>query len=332
MADDLYDVTIVGGGPVGLFTAFYSGMRNLKTKLLESSGELGGKITQFYPEKTIRDIGGIQAVTGAGLVRALIGQAKTFAPAILCNRHVSGLERMPDGSFLLKTDNGEPHHTKTIILTAGAGIFKPVKLDVKGAERFESGNLYYTIEQLEVFRNKRVVISGGGNAAVDWANELAPVAERVSVIHRRDLFGGFERQVCEMKKLAEVFTPYKIKSLYGEGESIRRVEIEHADTGEMHWLEADAVIVNHGIYGDYGGILNWGLAMQEGRFVVNGAMETNIAGIFAAGDAVTYPHKLKLIAGGFAEGPVAVNSAAKYISPDAELMAMYSTHHERFTK
>ncbi|WP_061566623.1 NAD(P)/FAD-dependent oxidoreductase [Heyndrickxia coagulans] len=327
---EIYDVTIIGGGPIGLFTAFYSGMRKLKTKVLESSGQLGGKISMFYPEKTLRDIGGIRKITGGDLVKELIGQAETFSPTILFHQHVSGLKRRPDGILMLSTENGGLHLTKTVILTVGAGIFKPIKLDIPGAERYESGNLHYAVDDLNRFRNKRVLISGGGNAAVDWANELAGIAESITIVHRREAFSGHEYDVSEMVKNARLFIPYCISALHGTGNRIERVAVKHAGTGEEIWLEADEVVVNHGIQGDYGGILNWGLKMKDERIEVNGAMETNIPGIFAAGDAATYPHKLKLIAGGFAEGPVALNSAVRYMCPDAEPMAMYSTHHEDF--
>ncbi|MDD9150151.1 NAD(P)/FAD-dependent oxidoreductase [Sporolactobacillus sp. CQH2019] len=332
MENERYDVTIIGGGPIGLFTAFYSGMRNLKTKVLESSGGLGGKITMFYPEKKLRDIGGIREITGRRLVRELIGQAGTFSPTILCKQHISDLGRRADGVFRLKTETGNIHLTKTIILTVGAGIFKPIKLGIAGAERFESGNLHYTVHELEPFRNKRVVISGGGNTAVDWAVELASIAQSVAVVHRREEFSGHERQAERMKQMADVYTPYCMTELIGNDNTIKRVAIKHSDTGEVKWLEADEVVVSHGIRGDYGGISKWGLEMADERIQVNGAMETNIPGIYAAGDAAIYPHKLKLIAGGFAEGPVALNSAVRFMFPDAGPMAMYSTHHQAFLK
>ncbi|MDQ0220824.1 NAD(P)/FAD-dependent oxidoreductase [Peribacillus cavernae] len=327
--EGLYDVTVIGGGPIGLFTTFYSGMRELKTKLIESSPDLGGKITMFYPEKMLRDIGGVLGITGADLVKQLEQQAKTFEPTIICGQLISDLQRNEDGTFLLTTSTGEIHHTKTIILTVGAGIFKPIKLDLSGAEFYENSNLHYSVDELETFRDKNVLISGGGNSAVDWANELISIAESITVIHRREEFGGHERHVANMKKMANILTPYELKELLGEENLIKQVIIKNLETGDRHTIEVDALVVNHGIQGDFGGINDWGLNLREERFVVNGAMETNIPGIFAAGDAVTYPNKLKLIAGGFREGPIAVNSAKKYLKPDSEPMSMYSTHHEK---
>ncbi|CAH0343874.1 NAD(P)/FAD-dependent oxidoreductase [Bacillus sp. CECT 9360] len=327
--EGLYDVTVIGGGPIGLFTTFYSGMRNLKTKLIEAGPCLGGKITMFYPEKILRDIGGIPGIAGSALVKQLIQQAITFQPTVVFGQRISGLKLLEDGTFLLTSVTGEIHHTRTIILTIGAGIFKPIKLEVSGAEQYEAGNLHYSVDKISSFQNKDVLISGGGNSAVDWAHELLPVARSVTVVHRRDDFIGHERNVSEMKAHADILTPFAIKELIGKDSQIEAVLLEHVETGETKRIKADEVVVNHGIRGDYGGIANWGLTMNEERVAVNGAMETNIPGIFAAGDAVTYPNKLKLITGGLAEGPIALNSAKKYMDPAAESMAMYSTHHER---
>ncbi|HZG13856.1 MAG TPA: NAD(P)/FAD-dependent oxidoreductase [Candidatus Bathyarchaeia archaeon] len=330
--DRLYDVTIIGAGPVGLFTTFYSGMRDLKTKLIDNNTELGGKITMFYPEKTIRDIGGIPGITGANLVKQLIQQAMTFQPTIVTGQLITGCKRLEDGTFLLTSATGETHYSKTIILTVGSGIFKPIKLDLDGADIYEKTNLHYSVDELARFTDKRVVISGGGNSAVDWANELLPFAKSVTVVHRRDDFGGHERHVAEMREKAKIFTPYSMTKLHGEGDRISQISIQHLETEEILSLEVDEVVVNHGIRGDYGGINDWGLKIEDERFVVNGAMETNIPGIFAAGDATTHPNKLKLIAGGFTEGPIALNSAKRYLEPDAQPMAMYSTHHEKLAE
>lgn len=327
--NNVYDVTIIGGGPIGMFTAFYSGMRDLKTKLIESSYELGGKITMFYPEKILRDIGGIPEIAGADLVKQLKEQTFTFDPTIEYGQFVSHVQRLSDGHFRLESKTGEVHYTKTIILTCGAGIFKPIKLEVEDCERFEDHTLHYNVKEFSHYKGKHVCISGGGNSAVDWANELSEIAKSVTVVHRRDEFGGHEKYVAEMKKHAHVYSPYKISRLNGPDEKLETIMLQHCETGEEITIESEELIVNHGIKGDLGGIMDWGLEMENGKFVVNASMETNIPGIYAAGDAVTYPTKLKLIAGGFTEGPIAINSAARYLEPTAEEMAMYSTHHEK---
>ncbi|OIK11679.1 NAD(P)/FAD-dependent oxidoreductase [Bacillus sp. MUM 13] len=328
---ELYDVTIIGGGPIGLFTAFYSGMRELKTKVIEFLPQLGGKVSYFFPEKTIRDIGGIPGIKGEDLIKQLTEQAGTFKPSIVLGQQIAGMERMKDGTFVLSSTNGEVHHTKTIILTTGMGTLKTIKLDVKGASQYEGGNLHYAINDMRDFTDKDVVISGGGNSAVDWANELEKVARKVTIVHRKNEFSCHESDESLLKNSSvEVLTPYSIEELHGNGEKASGITIKNAETGGLRTLSMDALIVSHGFCIDLGPIREWGLQIEEGRIVVNGDMETNIPGIFAAGDSVIHPHKLRLITGGFTEGPLALNSAKKYMDPGAGAMAMYSTHHKEF--
>ncbi|MCT6815391.1 MAG: NAD(P)/FAD-dependent oxidoreductase, partial [Lysinibacillus fusiformis] len=198
MVKELYDVTIVGGGPAGLFTAFYSGMRDLKTKIIECSDQLGGRVL-IFPEKMIWDIGGMPPILGGQLIKQLVEQAKTFNPTIVLNQKVEHLQRQADGTFILTSATGEKHYSKTVILAVGYGVLSLQKLEIEGADKYEVTNLHYTVQELEVFRNKHVLISGGGNSAVDWANELAPIASSVTVVHRRDEFGGHERNVAMMR-------------------------------------------------------------------------------------------------------------------------------------
>ncbi|SHE89266.1 thioredoxin reductase (NADPH) [Seinonella peptonophila] len=328
MTQTIYDVTIIGGGPIGMFSTFYSGMRDLKTKLIESRNELGGQISMFYPQKILRDIGGIPEIAGQDLVKQLTQQTQTFQPTIVFNQFVSKLESLSERIYRLTSTTGETHLTRTIVLTVGAGRFKPVPLEVKGAERF-TAQTHYFIQDLSKFRDQHVVISGGGNGAVDWANELKQVAKSVTVIHRREDFTGHESSVNEMKETCDVFSDYRLLRLDGEDHYLQKVIIQSNKTGEKKALPADELIVNHGIHGSYGGIAHWGLQMENNRFVVNENMETNLPGIFAAGDAAIYPSKLKLIIGGFTEGPKAINSVKRYLDPKALEMAMYSTHHEK---
>lgn len=332
MTIELYDVTIIGGGPIGMFTTFYSGMRNLKTKLIESRCELGGKTAMFYPEKILRDIGGIPAISGEALVKQLKQQSSTFHPTIEYNQLISDLTIQGDGTFCLRSTTGEVHKTRTIILTVGNGIFKPIKLEVDGCEQFENHSLHYGIQNLGQFKGKDVCISGGGNSAMDWANELHSIAKSIRVIHRRNEFSGHESSIVDMQNQTTIFAPYEITHISGEKQQLKTVTVRNKENHKRKVLFIDQLIVNHGIKGEQGGIENWGLQIENDRFVVNAAMETNIRGIFAAGDAVMYPSKLKLITGGFAEGPIALNSAKKYLDPHSPEMAMYSTHHEKLLK
>lgn len=182
--EELFDVTVIGGGPAGLYSAFYSGLREMKTKIIEFQPHLGGKI-HVYPEKMIWDVGGLLPVTGDKLIEQLVQQGLTFKPEVVLDTKVESIIRNQDGTFTLKTSNGEEHFSKTVIVATGSGILKPQKLSIEGAERFEVSNLNYTVKSLKRFKGKTVIISGGGNSAVDWANELEPIAKKVYVTYRK---------------------------------------------------------------------------------------------------------------------------------------------------
>ena len=324
----LYDVTIIGGGPIGLFTAFYCGMRELETKIIEYLPFLGGKVSYFYPEKTIRDIGGIPAISGENLIRQLESQARTFDPTIVLNQQVVGLVKLQDGTFQLTSHNGERHHTKAIILATGFGALKSSRLDLKDEEKYEGRNLHYTVESLKHFEGKHVLISGGGNSALDWANELLPIARQVTVVHRRNEFSGLERYITTLRNsTATILTPYVIEKLHGEDARLTGVSVKNMETEQVQVIHVDDVLVNHGFSIDLGPIKKWGLEFEKGSIKVDEFMQTNIEGIFAAGDIASYQNKLHLIAGGFCEGPTAVNSVKAYIEPEKELKPIYSTTH-----
>ncbi len=328
---ELYDVTIVGGGPAGMYAAFYSGMRDLKTKLIDANDTLGGRLL-IYPEKMIWDVGGMTPTLCEKLIAQLEQQARTFDPTILLGRPIHGLERLEDGTYMLVTTEGEKHWTRTIILAIGRGILKMAKLELEGAERYEVTNLHYTVQELEPFRGKRVLISGGGNSAVDWANELEPIAEAVTVVHRREQFGGHEKNIARMKaSSASIYTPYEVSKLSSSnGEAIDSVMITHLESGERQELEVDAVIVNHGLKSDFSGIKDWGLSMDDWNVFVNGRLASNLPGIYAAGDFANFESKLNLIAGAFTDAALAVNSAKQYMDPEAPRMAYVSSHNARF--
>lgn len=327
---ELYDVTIIGGGPAGMYTAFYSGMRDLKTKIIEYGPKLGGRML-IYPEKMIWDVGGVTPILGEKLISQLEEQAKTFDATIVLNQQVVGMERLEDETFILSTASGEKHHTKTVILAVGYGVLTMQKLEIEGADRYEVTNLHYTVQELEVFRDKNVLISGGGNSAVDWANELEQIAASVTVVHRRDEFGGHEKNVLKMRESSvDVRTPFEVVQLHGNGDSIDHVSISHIETGEVKRITVDAVIVNHGLKCDYGPLAEWGLEMENDVAVVNNKRETNIPGIYGAGDFIDHESKVRLIAGAFTDGVLALNSAKLHIEPDAPKVAYVSSHNIRF--
>ncbi|OKP84364.1 NAD(P)/FAD-dependent oxidoreductase [Paenibacillus sp. P32E] len=328
---ELFDVTIIGGGPAGMYTAFYSGMRDLKTKLIEAKDELGGRML-IYPEKMIWDVGGVTPILCRKLIDQLAEQARTFDPTIVLGQQIIAQERQEDGTYILTSASGERHWTRTIILTIGYGILQMAKLEIEGADRYEVTNLHYTVQELEPFRGKRVLISGGGDSAVDWANELEPVAASVTIVHRREQFGGHEKNIARMKASSvQVRVPHTVSQLHSSnGEKIDQVTISHMESGEHEQLEVDAVIVNHGLKSDFGPLKDWGIDMGEWCANVSGRLETNLPGVFAAGDFVDYSSKVRLIAGTFTDAVLALNSAKLYLDPEAPKVAYVSSHNERF--
>ncbi|MBO0992849.1 NAD(P)/FAD-dependent oxidoreductase [Bacillus sp. SD088] len=331
--NNIYDVTIIGGGPVGLFTAFYSGMRELKTKIIEYLPYLGGKVSYFYPQKIIRDIGGLPHLSGDELTANLIEQAKTFDPTIVFEEQVLDWQKHEDGYFILTSNNGKKHYTKTVILATGFGSLKPVELELAHAKEFAEESLHYSIHDIDRFKGKRVLITGGGNSAVDWANELEPIAEKVTLIYRKSSFKGIESNVTKMKNSSvQVLTPYELTDLKGKDGRLTSVIIQNTEQSTFEEVKVDELLVNHGFHIDLGPIAEWGMDITDAGIVVNSSMSTSIPGVFAVGDIAQYENKLPLIAGGFNEGPIAVNSAKLYIHPKDPLTHLYSTHYEPLIK
>ncbi|MGY3312166.1 thioredoxin reductase [Peribacillus simplex] len=323
--EKVYDITIIGGGPVGLFTAFYGGMRQASVKIIESLPQLGGQLSALYPEKYIYDIAGFPKVRAQELVNNLKEQMEKFEQTVVLEQAVQEVERQADGVFKLTTDK-EIHYSKTIIITAGNGAFQPRRIEIDDAKKYESSNLHYFIDDLNHFAGKKVVIFGGGDSAVDWALMLEPIAEKVSIIHRRDKFRAHEHSVENLKNSkVNIKTPYIPSELIGTDGRIHTVVIKDTNGEDTETMEVDAVIVNYGFVSSLGPIKEWGLDIQKNSILVNSRMETNIPGIYAAGDIATYDGKVKLIASGFGEAPTAVNHAKQYIDPKAKVQPMHSS-------
>lgn len=334
---NILDVTIVGGGPAGLFASFYSGLRELKTKIIEFQPKLGGKV-HVYPEKMIWDVGGVTPIPGAQLIEQLIEQGLTFNPEVVLGEKVVSISRAEDKLFVLKTDSGENHYSKTVILAVGGGILKPMKLNVEGAERFEISNLHYTVKSLAQFRGKTVLISGGGNAAIDWANELEPIAEKVYLTYRKEMLKGHEAQVSQMMGSSVVcfFNTEINKLIASEGHDvIEKIELKSTESGEKLQIAVDEVIINHGYERDKDLLAKseLNIKMENEYFVAGTPMsETSVPGLYAAGDILHHEGKLHLIAGAFQDAANAVNKAKQYITPDATKVGMVSSHNDIFKK
>ncbi|WP_028782238.1 NAD(P)/FAD-dependent oxidoreductase [Thalassobacillus devorans] len=337
MGKEIFDVTIIGGGPAGLYSAFYSGLREMKTKIIEFQPQLGGKV-QIYPEKIVWDVGGLPPVPGKQLMDQMIEQGLTFNPEVVLNEKVVSIARAENGLFLLEAASGNIHYSKTVIIAVGSGILMPQKLDIKGAERFELENLHYTVKSLQTFKDKTVIISGGGNSAIDWANELEPVAKNVYLAYRKDCLKGHEAQITQLQNSSVTCFPYTTitKLMAAENhETISQVELTNNQTGDSFYLPVDDVIVNHGFDQDTTLLKNTAFDIQMvDQYFVKGTptSETSVAGLYAAGDILNHEGKLNLIAGAFQDAANAVNKAKQFIEPDANAAAMVSSHNDVFKK
>ncbi|MFD2444483.1 NAD(P)/FAD-dependent oxidoreductase [Bacillus sp. CGMCC 1.16607] len=321
----IYDITIIGGGPTGLFTAFYGGMRQASVKIIESLPQLGGQLAALYPEKFIYDVAGFPKVRAQELVNNLKEQMAKFEPTIVLEQSVDILEKQEDGIFKLTTDK-EVHLSKTVIITAGNGAFQPRRIELENATNYENKNLHYFIDDLNQFAGKKVVVFGGGDSAVDWALMLEPIAEKVTIVHRRDKFRAHEHSVENLhNSKVEIKTPFVPAKFVGNDNGIQQVVLEGVDGETKVVLNVDAVIVNYGFVSSLGPIKKWGLEIEKNSISVNSKMETNIPGIYAAGDICTYEGKVKLIACGFGEAPTAVNNAKTYIDPKAKTQPLHSS-------
>ena len=325
----MYDITIVGGGPVGLFTAFYAGLRNAKTKIIESLESLGGQPAHLYAEKKIYDIPAFPEIKGDELERNLVNQLKRFDTTIHLGEEVQSFEKQTsdDGSdyFQIKTSKGY-HYSKTIILAIGNGAFSPRKLKLDRAEEFEHFNLHYYVNNIEQYTGKNVAICGGGDSAVDWALALEPLANKVSLIHRRDKFRAVESSVEQlMHSSVDILTPYIPESLNGNSNNIESITLKKVKSDEELTIEVDDFIVSYGFTSSIGEIRNWGFNIVRNAIEVDAQNETNIKGIFAVGDIASYEGKVRIIATGFGEAPQAVNKALLRIDPTNVNPPIHST-------
>ncbi|HTY11626.1 MAG TPA: NAD(P)/FAD-dependent oxidoreductase [Bacteroidota bacterium] len=325
---DLFDITIIGGGPVGLFASFYAGLRHMKTKIIDALPELGGQLTALYPEKYIYDVAGFPKVVAKDLAKNLIEQGLHHGPSVCLSEKVESLRPDEvDGQQLLRllTHNGGEHDTKALLLTVGIGAFVPRRLDLAGIEKFENTHVHYFVKDKSVFKGKKLLIVGGGDSAVDWALNLQDTAKHITLIHRRDEFRAHEDSVKKlMSSQADVKLWFEVDSVKG-GSSIEEVVIRNNRTSESETLKVDHLLLNLGFVASLGPLRDWGLEIEKGDIKVTTKMETNIPGIYAAGDIATFPGKLKLIATGFGEAAIAVNNIKAFIDPKARFFPGHSS-------
>jgi len=325
ISQDVVDIIVIGGGPAGMFASFYAGMRQASVRIIESMPQLGGQLAALYPEKYIYDVAGFPKVTAQELVNNLLGQMKHFPIDVRLEEKVHQVNKKEERLFEVTTGKGI-HYGRAVVISGGVGAFEPRRLELPEAPQFEKKNLHYFVSDLNAFAGQKVLISGGGDSAVDWALMLEPIADKVTLIHRRDKFRAHEHSVENlMKSNVNIVTPTEITKLHGS-DKIEQVTLKDIKSGEETVVDVDAVIVNFGFVSSLGPISEWGLQIENGSIMVDSRMETNIPGIFAAGDITTYPGKLKLIAVGFGEAPTAINNAKVYIDPSAKLSPGHSSN------
>lgn len=330
MENEVFDITIVGAGPTGLFAAFYAGLREMKTKIIEALPEPGGQLAVLYPEKLIYDVPGHPKILAKDLVRLLMEQVALFQPVFVYDERVEILTRATvEGEEVWRLGGvTSPHYSRTVVICGGIGAFVPNKLDRPGTSKFEGRGVYYFVKDKRPFRRKRILIVGGGDTAIDWCLNLKDWASEITLIHRRDEFRAHEASLAALR-LSEIpmMTHWELKRVHGE-RHVTGVTIFENRTGEERDLEVDAVLVNIGFKAALGPIEAWGLEMVGPRHVrVDGFMETNLPGVFAAGDiaAVDGSEPLNLIVTGFAQAAIAANAARRRIEPGARLFPGHSS-------
>jgi len=320
----IVDITIIGGGPTGLYGAFYGGLRGMSVRIIDSLAELGGQMNALYPDKHIYDMPGFPKILGADLAKNLIEQAMRFHPEVFLNTTAAELRKAEFG-YEVVSKKGEVFPTRTVLITAGAGAFTPKEIGAENEQTYAGNGVYYSVEDKQAFAGKRLAVVGGGNSACDWALSLEPIAESVTLIHRRDVFRAHEETISRLQKSRiDVKLWTVVKSVYGNGR-LKGIEIGNVKTQESSSLDVDAVLVNVGFRSALGYIKQWGLETDRNHILVNCNYHTNLPGVYAAGDICDYPGKLKLIATGVGEAATAVCFAKVFIDPDARLYPGHSS-------
>jgi len=306
------DLVIVGAGPVGLFGAYYAGVRTLSTAVLDSLEEPGGQITAMYPEKAIFDVAGFPAIKGRELVEQLLAQAAPFKPTYLLGHQAVGLER-GDGAFAITTSTGHRIEARAIVVTGGIGTFTPRPLPVGG--EYVGRGLVHFVPEPDAYAGQDIVVVGGGDSALDWALMLESIGKSVTVVHRRAEFRAHQHSVELLKASSvRVITDAQVSGVRGDPDVVE-VDVTVAGQDEPVTLPCDKLIAALGFTANLGPLMEWGIEIKKRAIVVNSAGATNVPGIYAAGDIVDYEGKVKLIATGFGEVATAVNNAFAYLNP-----------------
>lgn len=330
MTTKVSDIAIIGAGPAGLFALFYASMRDMDALLIDSLQQPGGQLATLYPEKYIYDMPGFPKILAGELADMMFEQATMHCKQeIRLGSRVENLQyNAAEDVVRLKTADNVTYLARTVLITTGAGAFRPNRLQIPDASEYEGRYVHYFVQDKSVFHNRPVVIVGGGDSALDWVLNLHGYASEINLVHRRDTFRAHEDTVHKVQALPDVkqYLFYEVKELdVGAGDDLEQVTIEHNKTGERLILRADHVIVNLGFVADMGPVKNWGLELQGNHIKVNSMMETNIPGVYAAGDVTMYDGKIKLIATATSEASIAVNAAKRRLDPSQRLQPVHSS-------
>ncbi len=317
LQSEMYDVTIIGAGPVGLYAAYYAGLRDCRTKLLEINPQVGGRLISMYPEKEIFDVAGHTKILARDLVAELTKQAMQYHPTVVLNEWVTDLRIRGERVIQLSTPKGR-HYTQTAVIAVGCGAFVPRKLDIPHLTDLEGHGIYYYLPSFEPLRGKKVLIVGGGNSAVDWALSLVEIATEVTLAHRMYKFQAHEAMVASLlsSKVRVMFPYFALKEVIGENRVTGAV-IWNERSGKEERIEVDAIVLSIGMLTNLEPFQRWGLNIVGSGIAVGTDMSTNMPGVYAAGDIATYPGKILLISAGAGEAATAVNAAKEYIDAGA---------------
>lgn len=325
------DIIIIGAGPTGLFTVFEAGLMKMKCHLIDALPQPGGQLAELYPKKPIFDIPGFPEISAQGLTDNLMEQIKHFEPGFTLGERAETLEKQEDGSFIVTTNKGTQHRGKAVAIAGGLGSFEPRKPPISNIKDYEDKGVYYMVKEPEDFRDKKVVLAGGGDSALDWAIELADIAADLTLVHRRREFRGAADSVDKVKKLKDegkvnLVTPAEIVKINGENH-VESVTIQNKEDKNEFEIETDFFIPLFGLSPKLGPIADWGLEIERNAIKVNNSLDyqTNIPGVYAIGDINTYPGKLKLILCGFHEATLMCQSAYQLVYPDKRYVMKYTT-------
>ncbi|MGH2667210.1 NAD(P)/FAD-dependent oxidoreductase [Flavobacterium sp.] len=323
------DILIIGAGPTGLFTVFEAGLLKLKCHIIDGLPQPGGQLTELYPKKPIFDIPGYPSVLAGDLVDNLMEQIKQFQPGFTLNEVAETIQKLEDGTFIVTTNKGTEHHTKAVAIAGGLGSFEPRKPIIEDIEFYEDKGVEYFVKDPELFRDKKIVIAGGGDSALDWSVFLADVASEVTLIHRRNEFRGALDSVEKVQELKHaekihLITPAEVVGLNG-AEHLESIDID--ENGAHRNIKTDYFIPLFGLTPKLGPIAHWGLEIEKNAIKVNNALDyqTNIEGVYAIGDVNTYPGKLKLILCGFHEATLMCQSVYNKLNPGKKYVLKYTT-------